>query len=102
MGILGLLAFVLIMLLSMIQSISNLISETKELKIYQVSILIALVVWLVNQLTTGDSLTYLQPVESVLFFYAVIGMIEGQRVARENANSPRMDRGWQSHSPVLP
>jgi O-antigen ligase len=87
MGIPAMLAFATMMLLSLFHSIRNYLSEKPELKAYQLGILIALLIWLINQFTTGDSLTYFQPVESILFFYAVIGMILGQRLARETESS---------------
>lgn len=82
MGIIAMLAFSLIMLLSVIHTIGSLISEANGAKIYPLSIFISLAAWLINQFTTGDSLTYLQPVESILFFYALIGIIVGQQMAQ--------------------
>ncbi len=53
--------------------------QNKSHKIYQLSILVCLFIWIFNQFSTGDSLTYLQPIESTFYFYAVIGMIIGQK-----------------------
>ena len=92
MGILAMLAFSLIMLLSIVQCIVHFRVAAKEFKIYHLSILIALVVWLINQFASGDSLTYMQPVESTLFFYAVIGMVVGQQVGQKDASLSTMDR----------
>lgn len=78
MGIPAMLAFVLVMYQAILNSLRNYFREQEKLKIYQLCIFISLVVWIVNQFTTGDSLTYLQSIESILFFYAVIGMVLGQ------------------------
>jgi O-antigen ligase len=82
MGLFAMIAFVLIMLFSLRQSIKNYFIATDDKKIYPLTVFVMLVVWIVNQFTTGDSLTYLQSIESVLYFYAVIGIILGQQVGR--------------------
>jgi O-antigen ligase len=84
MGIPAMLAFAYMMLQSIFNAIRNFTSETGENKIYQFGILIALTVWVINQFTTGDSLTYLSVPEATLMFYAVIGLILGQQIERES------------------
>jgi len=77
-GLPAMLAFCGLMLYSIFHAIKNIIYETEEFKIYQMGFFIALLVWIINQFTTADSLSYLSSVEATLMFYAVIGMILGQ------------------------
>lgn len=80
MGVLAMLAFAFSMFHAVSSMIRNLRYEMQSHKIYQLSIFASLSAWMLNQFTTGDSLLYLQPLESILFFYAVIGMIIGQSI----------------------
>ena len=80
MGVLAMLAFALSMFHAVSSAIRNLRHEMQGQKIYQFSILASLSAWVLNQFTTGDSLLYLLSLESILFFYAVIGMIIGQSI----------------------
>ena len=89
MGVIAMLAFVVIMYRSIVQSIRNIVQEGQKFKIYQWSIFISLCVWVLNQFTTGDSLTYLHPIEAILCFYALIGMILGQQISREHGDFGR-------------
>jgi O-antigen ligase len=85
MGIPAMLAFTVLMLYLIKNAIRNFIISEKEMKVYQLSILIALLIWLINQFTTADSLTYLSDANSTLFFYAVVGMVLGQSLTYKTA-----------------
>ena len=78
-GILAFLAFMYLMAKSFFDAVQNYFREKDENKLTQLSLFTVLVVWVINQLTTGDSLTYLQPIEATFYFYAVIGMVMGQK-----------------------
>lgn len=84
MGIPAMLAFTYMMFLSTLNAIRNFVFEVREFKIYQLSILISLIIWIINQFTTGDSLTYLSYPEATLMFYFIIGLILGQQLERES------------------
>ncbi len=78
-GIPAMLAFGFLMVKSFIDAIFNYLREKSNTRIFQLGLLISLIIWTLNQFTTGDSLTYLQPIESTFYFYAIIGMIMGQK-----------------------
>jgi O-antigen ligase len=82
MGAIALVAFVAIVLLCVGYSIGNWRGSSGALRTLQVGLTASLVVWLMNQFTTGDSLTYLQSVQASFFFYAVVGLVLGSRLAR--------------------
>jgi hypothetical protein len=87
-GIFGLIGFAILMLQSAMRAVRNFLHAHSDTRIYQLTIGICLLVWVVNQFTTGDSMTYLQSVESTFFFYLIIGMIVGQDIALEDARVP--------------
>lgn len=82
-GLIGLLAFATIVGVSVVYSIGNWQASSGNLRTLHIGLTAALVVWLINQFTTGDSLTYLQSVEATFFFYAIVGLILGSRLSRQ-------------------
>jgi hypothetical protein len=87
-GIFGLIGFAILMLQSAMRAVRIFLHAQSDTRIYQLTIGICLLVWVVNQFTTGDSMTYIQSVESTFFFYLIIGMIVGQDIALEDARIP--------------
>jgi O-antigen ligase len=79
-GILALLAFAVLMGWSLVRATKTMRRASGDSRILFAGLLAALVAWLVNQWTTGDSLTYLQRPEAGLFFYALIGIIAGSQI----------------------
>ena len=84
MGLLALLAFASIVGLSAVYAVTNWRAATGSLRTLRVGLVACLAVWLVNQFTTGDSLTYLQSTQASYFFYAVVGLILGSRLAESS------------------
>jgi len=76
-GLPALLTFALIMLLTIRYAVANWRTSTGSERVLNVGVAAALTVWLINQFTTGDSLTYLQSVEAASFFYALVGIVVG-------------------------
>lgn len=83
-GIPALLAFAVLMGWSLVRATRTMLGASGDSRILFAGLLAALVAWLVNQWTTGDSMTYLQRPEAGLFFYALIGII----AAHPKAPSP--------------
>lgn len=79
MGVGAMAAFAVLMAWSLLEACRNYSREQTNFKMYQLAIIVSLLIWMVNQFTTGDSLTYLHKWESTLFFYVLIGMILGQK-----------------------
>jgi hypothetical protein len=81
MGLPALLSFTAIMLFTIGYSIGNWRKASGSWRTMQVGLAAALGVWLINQFTTGDSLTYLQSVDATFFFYAIVGLILGSHLS---------------------
>jgi hypothetical protein len=83
MGLMALLAFAAIGGMSVVYSLGNWRASSGNLRTLQVGLTASLIVWFINQFTTGDSLTYLQSVQASFFFYAIVGLILGSRLGRQ-------------------
>lgn len=87
-GILAMLAFAFLMAKSFVDAIYNYVREKPNERIFQLGLFISLTIWILNQFFTGDSLTYLQPIESTFYFYTIIGMIIGQKYMLDHDQAP--------------
>lgn len=81
MGVFCMAAFAAIIFLSLVYAFRNYSAARRDFKIYQLAVLICLLTWVLNQFTTGDSLTYLHSWEWTLFSYLPVGMVLGQKMA---------------------
>jgi hypothetical protein len=79
MGIFCMISFAIITSLSLVYAYQNCVAAKEKDKIFELAIFISLLIWILNQLTTGDSLTYVHPWEWTIFYYCPIGMILGQK-----------------------
>lgn len=82
MGLLALLAFAAIVGFCVVDAVGNWRAAAGSLRTLQIGLAACLAVWLVNQFTTGDSLTYIQSTQASYFFYATVGLVLGSRLAR--------------------
>ena len=93
MGLPALLAFAAIVVLTIAYTVGNWRASSGSYKTLQVGVAAALVVWLINQFTTGDSLTYLQSVNASFFFYALVGIALGSHMNRFQPQPATQRRG---------
>jgi len=89
MGLIASLAFAAIVGMSVMYTVGNWRASSGILRTLQVGLTASLVVWLVNQFTSGDSVTYVQSVQASLFFYAIVGLILGSRLNRQTGSLTR-------------
>jgi len=90
-GLPALLAFAGLMVVTLRDAYLGVTRSTERERYLRIGLLAALLAWVINQFGTGDSLTYLQSMESVLFFYGVVGMVLGAKwvdAARGSALPP--------------
>ncbi len=73
MGLPALMLFAAIMLLALRRAMAA--ARQPQNRVYHLGILLALGAWMINQVTTGDSVTYFHTVESTFYFYAILGLI---------------------------
>jgi hypothetical protein len=78
-GLPALLAFAGLMVVTLRDAYLGATRSGEGERYLRIGLLAALLAWVVNQFGTGDSLTYLQSMESVLFFYGVVGMVLGAK-----------------------
>jgi O-antigen ligase len=87
-GLPALLAFLGAMVVTVRSAVRGIRRALGREQYLRLAVLAALGAWIVNQFTTGDSLTYLQSIDSVLFFYGIVGMVLGSEWLDRRAASP--------------
>lgn len=87
-GLPALLAFLGVMILTVRGAVRSVRRSHDREQYLRIGVLAALGVWIVNQFTTGDSLTYLQSIDAALFFYGIVGMVLGSEWLDRDALVP--------------